>query len=231
MASREERAKLRAAHANKMQEMGTQPTNHATFDAEIPTPKTETSKEMAQQSEVLSNKDNKKDTPINKAIVDESSHKKVETAANVIKMPKSTSDEANSNRINSIAKSKSQIKEEKVKVLEKYSGPKKTVKIVAKEEDMKYWIKQSRKNSIPQQDYLALILLDTIERVKKGQVNDESEEVLEYQRVLHNMAAPINAQISAELIEEVKEAAADLCMKQSGFFAYSLYKARESTIK
>ena len=35
MASREERAKLRAAHAQKMASKGEQPTNHATFDTEI----------------------------------------------------------------------------------------------------------------------------------------------------------------------------------------------------
>lgn len=229
MASREDRAKLRAAHEQKLKQMAAQPVNHATFDEPIPTPKAVEAPEKAEikvEAKVEEVKAPEVKAPVKPA--KKEAPKKIETVVEtVINQSKSTP--VASDTANIVAESKKkreELKNDKVKALAKYNDGKKTVKIVATEENIRYWIKQSRKNGIPQQDFAALIFLDTIEAVKNGQITDESEEVQEYQKVLHNMGTPVNAQISISLVDEIKDAAAELCMKQSGFFAYSLNRAR-----
>ena len=221
MASREERAKLRAAHAQKMASKGEQPTNHATFDTEIPEPVV-TPVINTIEPPTISLAEDKLDTNQNNA--DHTTPQKTESQKQT--RPQKTKEEKQLLK-DDIKKKREDWKAAKVKALAKYEGDKKTVKVVANEESIKYWIKQSRKNAISQQDYLALMLLDTIDLVKKGKLTDESEEVLEYQKVLRNMGAPVNAMLPVTLIDEVKDAAAELCMKQSGFFAFTLNKARE----
>lgn len=211
MASREERAKLRAQHQEKMNQMAKQPENHATFNSEIPTPEIEIKVE-------------KKPAPEEKKVEKKPETKKVETR---------TTSKKSASTVEEKAKKKAEIKKtreewyaSKVKALEEYNDDKKSVKVIGKQEDITFWLKQSRKKGIAQQDYLSLIMLETIEAVKKGELTDESEEVLEYQKVLRDMGTPVNSRMSIKLLDEVKDAAAELCMKQTGFYAYSLKRAR-----
>ncbi len=212
MASREERAKLRAQHQAKLDQMAKQPENHATFNTEIPTPKTD----IIVEEKKAAPKKERAAAPVKPKVETKVTNKK--------KTP--TAEEK--------AKKKAELKQtredwyaSKVKALEKYQDDdKKCVKVIGKQEDINFWIKQSRKKGLAQQDNLALILLETIEAVKKGELTDESEEVLEYQKVLRDMGTPINSRIPESLLEEVKDAAAELCMRQTGFFAYALKRAK-----
>ncbi len=211
MASREERAKLRAQHQAKLDQMAKQPENHATFDTEIPTPKVDTITVLPEEPKV-----EKADTP---------TKPKVETKVTNKKKTETVDQKAKKKA--EIKKTREEWYASKVKALENYKDDdKRSVKIIGKHEDITFWLKQSRKKGIAQQDYLALILLETIEAVRNGEINDESEEVLEYQKVLRDMDTPVNSRLPYTLVEEIKDAASELCMKQTGFYAYSLKRAR-----
>ncbi len=116
-------------------------------------------------------------------------------------------------------------------VLELYDGDKSLVRVVGSEEDIMFWKKQSRKNGIPQQDLLAMFMLDLIKDIEDGVVTEDSEDVLPYQKALRDMATPVSAFLPKKLIEKIKASAAELCLKQTGIYAYGLMRSHKKGIK
>ncbi len=218
MASREERAKLRAQHEEKLKSMAKQPDNHATFDSEIPQPSINVITEEIKSDNVNATASIPAEPAIEELVESNINHAAKKTKT-VTKTNKDTLKKE-------IKARKEDWNKSKVKAIANYTGDKKSVKIVAKPDDIKFWIKQSRRNGISQQDYLALLLLDTCKEVQNGKITDESPEVQEYQRVLRDMDTPVTAHLPEDLLNEIKDAAAELCMKQSGFYAFSLNRGR-----
>ncbi len=241
MATREERARLRQEHAKKIAAMPEQPQNHAMFDKEVPSAKLSDVPEVvpvederieketlpSEKTEKESSKPLKaEDTPVEK----KASKAKAEPAVTEKKSKKAAPEKkaASDKPVKAVSSkgTKESAAEEKEALMTKYVGARAPVKAIGKEEDIRFWIKQSRKTGIPQQDYLGMIFCKAMEHVKDNNITDDSEEVLPYQKALHDMAAPVNAHIPNDLLADVKDVAADLCLRQSGFCAYALHLAR-----